>query len=179
MEEELLELVELLRTGAEDGKMSEEMMVAMVKLKDLNRRIHKSIMEASEVIEEKKVNVENSQLKAENLRFKKTTLIREIIRCKDLKTPALNKVESDLDKNLVSYRYNSDLKEQHCFAFDEMDLEFKKRKQEILVLEEKNEKRKELEAKLDEKSTFLHTDLSGKIQQLQSTTESIDFSHVI
>ena len=144
----------------------------LIELKTLARYIHLKVEERKKVSDQKRNIVDKLQLSLENLQYKEAFLRREIRTCRDLTTPCLNEIETELNMQLGATIYHEDIEATNENTMALLKKEKEDRKLDLNRLEElNNESKKKLE-QLDRKRKFLD-ELPTKIDLLKAATNDL------
>jgi len=163
----------------QDNNALAPVLLGIMRLKGLNRQLSIELDEKRKLVEKRKEKVDSLHLKLENLLYKQSYLLQEIKSCKDLSTPHLQLLESELGgKALGATSFSSSLPLQHEAAMQALRDEMQQRKDERKALEGKSSEYKKVLSVMDEKRKFLE-ELPQKIGKLDSTVAEIskEFSH--
>ena len=144
----------------------------MVSLKAWHRNLYSRHEEKRQKVEEAREIVDKRHLQLENLLYKQDHLQREIIICKDILTPELQKIEEELGKKFTVEKYTSDLEQIHNRTIDSLLEELAMRKEVLAELEEKTREVKELEDTLERKRKFVE-ELPSKVLSLEAAAKDL------
>lgn len=106
-------------------------------------------------VDASKDKVDRLHLELENWQYQQGYLKREIRLCKELSTPMLASVETELECKLAATEHVDDLATKHTEAMDVLDREMKEREQMQKHLDSLNRKLQQNSDKLEKKRKFL------------------------
>jgi hypothetical protein len=147
--------------------------VSLIKAKSLNRTVYLELEEKRTAMETRKVTVDKLQLSYENLLYKQAYLQREIRSCKDLSTPNLTKIETELGEKLGTTVYSDRLDMINTETREKLTNEQSARIETEKLLEACKETRNQELKKLDRKRKFLD-ELPNKMQALSKAVADVD-----
>jgi hypothetical protein len=145
----------------------------LLKIKAGSRQIYLTLEDRKNELEAKKGVVDKLKLSYENLLYKQAYLQREIRACKDLATPNLSEIESELQKTLATHDYSDRLDEVNQRALEMLEQERQARVETEQVLDQVKAKRDERLKRLDRKRKFLD-ELPGKIETISVLAKEME-----
>lgn len=143
--------------------------LTLARLKILNRDLHLDIDSQRKDLNNRKVSLEKLQLLYENLLYEKSYLMRQIEETQDLSTPNLDEIASERGHRVEILTYHDNLPELEKQSLNELQQEMDERIATQKVLDELEEKSKNLTEVLDKKRRFMD-ELPKKIAHIRSTT---------
>ena len=145
----------------------------MVSLRSLNRQQLLSLDGQTHDVETHKERIDKEQLRLENLLYRQNHLKREIMACKEIDTPELQRVENDLQSSVTMKEYSDNLPQQHNAALQQLQAEHAKRQSYQSLLSERRATLEDLTSQLAKKQKLLD-ELPTKLTSIISSTSDLE-----
>jgi hypothetical protein len=160
--------------AADSAKTGESttLMLALLKLKEVNRGVSTRALEAQEACAKEKERAERLHLRLENLLYKRSHLLTEIAQSQDLQTPCTDAIAKETQKPLATRKFTKELRAKHEQVLTLLMREQMDRKTDKLALEQR---RKEHEAQLtalDSKRRFVDEEMQKYIVKLSEGVQA-------
>jgi chromosome segregation ATPase len=147
----------------------------IIQIKALNRSIYSHLESQRKNLEEKRESVDKLLLFYENLKYKQSYLRRQIRVCKDLSTPILNDIESEINEKIgtTSFESLSQLEKMHRDAIETLENEKAIRREMQDKLTHLETKHQTLAEKMDKKRKFLD-ELPARVSMIKVSTVDLN-----
>lgn len=145
----------------------------MVSLRSLNRQQLLSLDAQTRVVETHKERIDKEQLRLENLLYRQNHLKREIMACKEIDTPELQRVENNLQSAVAMKEYSEDLPQLHNAALQHLQAEHAKRQSYQSLLSERRATLEDLTSQLAKKQKLLD-ELPSKLTSIIAATSDLE-----
>ena len=151
---------------------STTLLLALLKLKEVNREVSTRALEAQEACAREKERAECEHLRLENLLYKRSHLLTEIAQSQDLSTPYTDAIVKETSKPLATRKYTKDLRAKHEQVLTLMMREQMDRKADKLALEQLRKEYDAQLAALDNKRRFVDEEMQKYIMKLSEAVQA-------